>query len=144
MPHLSDSERGTRQCLALEHRGCTNWTSGSVASVQINREAAQESSSAVRGISGRSVPPSQAHSVHIHEERAHTHTHNSHSCACRNNSILIYGCISTQRTIISCSNHTLPDRTLRLRGRGAIPGRAQLSHSPGTTCLWPHRKADPR
>lgn len=74
MPHLSDSERGTRQCLALEHRGCTNWTSGSVASVQINREAAQESSSAVRGISGRRVPPSQAHSVHIHEERAHTRT----------------------------------------------------------------------
>lgn len=29
-----------RECLAREHRGCANWTSGSVASVQINREAA--------------------------------------------------------------------------------------------------------
>lgn len=49
-PRLTDRERGTPQCLALEHRGCANWTSGSVASVQINREAAQESSGAVRGI----------------------------------------------------------------------------------------------
>ncbi len=31
-----------------------------------------------------------------------------------------------------------------LRGRAASPGTAQRWHNPGTTCLWPHRTADPR
>lgn len=72
-PHLTDREKGTLQCLALEHRGCANWTSGSVASVQINREAAQESSGAVRGIGEQPHPPK-----HTHEhttEREHTNAH---------------------------------------------------------------------
>lgn len=75
-PRLTDRERGTQQCLALEHRGCANWTSGSVASVQINREAAQESSGAVRGIGEASHPPKHTHK-HTLMEREHTkmHTH---------------------------------------------------------------------
>lgn len=84
-PRLTDRERGTRQCLALEHRGCANWTSGSVASVQINREAAQESSGAVRGIGEASRPPKNTHShlrTYSQGENAHkytrinTHKHN--------------------------------------------------------------------
>lgn len=46
----SEHHQTDRECLAREHRGCANWTSGSVASVQINREAVRESSGAVRGI----------------------------------------------------------------------------------------------
>lgn len=73
---LTDRERGTPQCLALEHRGCANWTSGSVASVQINMEAAQESSGTVRGIGEASHPPKHAHT---HGEwaqiRMHAHKH---------------------------------------------------------------------
>lgn len=56
-PRLTDREKEMLRCLALEHRGCANWTSGSVASVQINREGAQESSGAVRGIGDASHPP---------------------------------------------------------------------------------------
>lgn len=75
-PRLTDREGGTRQCLALEHRGCANWTSGSVASVQINREAAQESSGAVRGI-GEAFHPSKHTHKHtlIEREREHTQMH---------------------------------------------------------------------
>lgn len=62
---------GTRQCLALEHRGCANWTRGSVASVQINREAAQESSGAVRGIGEASHPAEHSHKC-AHMKREHT------------------------------------------------------------------------
>lgn len=73
---LTDRERGTPQCLALEHRGCANWTSGSVASVQINMEAAQESSGAVRGIGEASHRPKHAHKrAHTHGERAHIRMH---------------------------------------------------------------------
>lgn len=66
-PRLTDGEKGTQQCLALEHRGCANWTSGSVASVQINREAAQESSGAVRGI-GEPSHPLQHSEAHAHRQ----------------------------------------------------------------------------
>ena len=75
-PRLTDGEKGTRQCLALEHRGCANWTSGSVASVQINREAAQESSGAVRGIGEASHPPKHTHERTLMErERTQMHKH---------------------------------------------------------------------
>ena len=73
-PRLTDRERGAQQCLALEHRGCANWTSGSVASVQINREAAQESSGAVRGISEACHPPKHTHK-HTLKDREHTQMH---------------------------------------------------------------------
>lgn len=56
-----------RECLAREHRGCANWTSGSVASVHINREAGQESSGAVGGIQKASHPPEHAHGKSGHE-----------------------------------------------------------------------------
>lgn len=75
-PRLTDGERGTRQCLALEHRGCANWTSGSVASVQINREAAQESSGAVWGIGEASHPsPNTLRSTRSQEENTHRYKH---------------------------------------------------------------------
>lgn len=121
--HHTDRKRGTRQCLALEHRGCANWTSGSVASVQINREAAQESSGAVRGIGGASHPP----------RRTHRHLSHTYKHKCRKHTIMRLG----------DNHHVIPDRTLKLQGRGAIRERAQLSRSPGTTCLWPHRRAGP-
>lgn len=72
-PRLTDGERGTRRCLALEHRGCANWTSGSVASVHINREAAQESSGAVGGIEEASHPPKTHSAALTHRERTHTY-----------------------------------------------------------------------
>lgn len=62
-PRLTDREKEMLRCLALEHRGCANWTSGSVASVQINREGAQASSGAVRGIGDASHPPKHTESA---------------------------------------------------------------------------------
>lgn len=79
-PRMTDREKGTQQCLALEHRGCANWTSGSMASVQINREAAQESPEAVGGI-GEAYPnfPNTLTSTHLWRKntQVHSHKHNS-------------------------------------------------------------------
>lgn len=38
----------------------------------------------------------------------------------------------------------LPGRTPGPRDKGASPGKAQLSHSLGTTCLWLHKTAIPK
>ena len=137
-PRLTDRERGTPRCLALEHRGCANWTSGSVASVQINREAAQESSGAVRGIWEASHPPRHTRK-HTLAEREHSQVH-EHNCAQQLQLTVVLAPKQFERPSEHCA---LPDRTPRPPDRGAIPGRAQLSHSPGTTCLWPHRTAGP-
>lgn len=119
-PRVTDREGGTRQCLALEHRGCANWTSGSVASVQINREAAQKSPGAVRGI-GEETHTRKRTLV----ERGHTQMR-TRNYNCRQTQIGDYvraprnASLEIQVIIIA-----LPDRTRRLRGRGAIPGRAR-------------------
>lgn len=128
---------GTPQCLALEHRGCANWTSGSVASVQINREAAQESSGAVRGIWEASHPPRH---TNTHWRRGNTRKCINTTAHKSSDSRL---CQHPNDLKGRSERYALPDRTPRPPDRGATPGRAQLSHSPGTTCLWPHRTAGP-
>lgn len=37
-----------------------------------------------------------------------------------------------------------PDHTPGPQDTGASPEKAPRSHSPGTTCLWLHKTADPK
>lgn len=112
-----------RQCLALERRATI--------SVQINGGKNHRER---RGDFREAYQPPQIIETHFLREESKTRKQKLHLLEFRS-------IFSTPQSSGTHNHPALPDRTLRLRGRGAIPGRAPLSRSLETTCRWPHRTA---